>query len=462
MLALGGKPRGLFFVVGMLFLIAVIVAVCIAIFLKTPLKKCQIAFYLTAVIISAAVSIFDFRGAPDFVNNYIIALFSRGVLATGLWAVVMWTGALPNGSKPIKALMPIRGELSIFAALLTLGHNIGFGKTYFVRMFTAPGSMSSQQLAAGMISIIMLLIMLPLTVMSFPKIRKKIKPKTWKNIQRSAYAFYALIYTHVMILNIPFALAGRSGYLLNVAVYSVIFIGYAACRIRKQIVLKKKPEKKAALNFCSAVASVVLCAVLVTVAIPKTNSAKPNSISTSTENSSVETPHNLASGSTVQISSSDTQTISSSSISSPPLPVESILQSTDSESIPESSSTVEPTQSDSQIESTSSSPQISSSKEPEPIPEPEYVYNNGVYTASAFGYDGDISVTITIENDKIISIKADSEESDLWYFDSAVDTVISRIISAQNTAGDAVSGATFSSKGIMSAVADALASAKRQ
>ena len=445
----------------MLFLIAVIVAVCIAIFLKNPLKKCPIAFYLTAVIISAAVAIFDFRGAPDFVNNYIIALFSRGVLATGLWAVVMWTGALPNGSKPIKALIPIRGELSIFAALLTLGHNIGFGKTYFVRMFTAPGSMSSQQLAAGIISIIMLVIMIPLTVMSFSKIRKKFKPKTWKNIQRSAYAFYALIYTHVMILNVPFAIAGRSGYLLNVAVYSVVFIGYAACRIRKQIFLKKKPQNKTAMNFCSAAASVVLCAVIVTVAAPKTNPAKPNNISTSTENSSVETSHNPASGSTVQIISFDTQTISTSGSSSTYLPVE-ISSQTSSESIPEVSSIDDITQSEPQIESTASSSQISSSKEPEPIPEPEYVYNNGVYTASAYGYDGDIIVSVTMENDKIISIKADSEESDLWYFESAVDTVISRIILAQNTEVDAVSGATFSSKGIMSAVADALASAKRQ
>ncbi len=439
----------------MLFFIAVILAVCITIFLKTPLKKCPIAFYLMAVIISAAMSIFDFRGAPDFVNNYIIALFSRGVLATGLWAVVMWTGALPNGSKPIKALMPIRGELSIFAALLTLGHNIGFGKTYFVRMFTAPGSMSSQQLAAGIISIIMLVIMIPLTVMSFPKIRKKFKPKTWKNIQRSAYAFYALIYTHVMILNVPFAIAGRSGYLLNVAVYSVVFIGYAACRIRKQIVLKKKPEKKAVLNFCSAAASMVLCAVIVTVAVPKTNAAKPNNISTSTENSSAETPHSPANGSTTQTSNENSVNPITSS-------VESSLQSAGSESVPESSSTVEFTQSEPQIESSSISSQISSSKQPEPIPEPEYVYNNGVYTASAYGYDGDIIVSVTIENDKIIRIEADSEESDLWYFDSAVDTVISRIISAQNTEVDAVSGATFSSKGIMSAVADALASAKRQ
>lgn len=144
-----------------------------------------------------------------------------------------------------------------------------------------------------------------------------------------------------------------------------------------------------------------------------------------------------------------------------PLPVQSSLQSADSESIPESLSTSEPTQSEPQIESIFSS-QISSPKAPEPFPEPEYIYNNGVYAASSYGYDGNIIVSVTIKNDKMISITADSEESDLWYFDSAADAVIPRIISAQNTDVDAVSGATFSSKGIMPAAANAPASAKRQ
>ena len=468
----------------MLFLIAVILAVCIAIFLKTPLKKCPIAFYLAAAIISAAVAFLDFRSAPDFVNNYIIALFSRGALATGLWAVVMWAGALPNGSKLMKTLMPIRGELSIFAAILTLGHNIGFGKTYFVRMFTAFHSMSAQQLAAGIISIIMLMIMLPLTVLSFPKIRKKFKAKTWKNIQRSAYAFYALIYIHVMILSIPFAFAGRSGYLLNVAVYSVVFISYAAFRIRKQIVLKQKPKAKSMLNFCSAAASVILCAVIISFSFPKSSIPSSKDIETESENTSVSEPQtSFAESSAQQTEPADNSAVQT--ISDEKTEPQSIHSENTSEMISESvsesdeenvteipSAPQQPTYQQTENNAPEviekpleTAPQISETErvtEAETIPEPEYIYNNGVYTASAYGYDGDIFVTITIENDKIISITAYSEESDLWYFDSAADTVIERIIAAQDTDVDAVSGATFSSKGIMSAVAKALESAKRQ
>lgn len=98
--------------------------------------------------------------------------------------------------------------------------------------------------------------------------------------------------------------------------------------------------------------------------------------------------------------------------------------------------------------------------EPEPIPEPVYIYRNGTYTASAFGYDGDVEVTVTIENDVILSIYAQSYESDTWYFDSAQGTVISQILATQSTSVDAYSGATYSSNAIMSAVQKALDTAR--
>lgn len=441
----------------MLFIIAVILAVGIAVLLGKPLKKYSFAFYLTAVLISAAVSVFNFRNVPAFVNNYIIALFSRGALATGLWAVVMWTGAFANGSKPKKALMPIRGELSILAALLTLGHNIGFGRTYFVRMFTAPSSMNGQQLVAGIISIIMLAIMLPLTVISFPKIRRKMKPKLWKRIQRAAYVFYALIYVHVMTLSLPSAIAGRSGYLLTVAAYSFVFIGYAAFRIRNFIIVKRKPKTRKKLNFCTSGAAALLCAAVIFTAFPKSNTEFPANaaeVSDKAESSSENTQLN--------------QPVVSSTYSSTDKPITDNLSSEQSTSAVNSPDIEEPTVSTTVTESIPKSeiepePESSSTQSSEQsIPDEESVYLDGEYTASAFGYDGDITVTVTIKGDKITDIKADSNESDLWYFDTAADTVISRILSEQSTEVDAVTGATFSSKGIMAAVADALQSAKRR
>ena len=110
----------------MLFLISLVIASAFVFLFKKPLKKHPYIFYAVAAVISYIVSAATLRGLPEFVNTYIIGMFSRGVMGTALWAIVMWTGALPNGSKSIKALMPVRGELSIIAAILTLGHNIGF------------------------------------------------------------------------------------------------------------------------------------------------------------------------------------------------------------------------------------------------------------------------------------------------------------------------------------------------
>ena len=89
-----------------------------------------------------------------------------------------------------------------------------------------------------------------------------------------------------------------------------------------------------------------------------------------------------------------------------------------------------------------------------------YVYKNGTYTAKAYGYDGDVEVTITIENDVITNITGNTYESDPWYFDEAYGPVASQILSSQSTDVDSVSGATYSSEAIMSAVAAALDSAR--
>ena len=99
--------------------------------------------------------------------------------------------------------------------------------------------------------------------------------------------------------------------------------------------------------------------------------------------------------------------------------------------------------------------------EPEISPEPQYIYNNGDFSASAFGYDGEVYVTVTIENDVIINISGYSNESDNWYFDSASGQIIPAILNSQNPDVDAYSGATYSSNAIIQAVKKALDSARK-
>lgn len=177
-----------------------------------------------------------------WVGDWVWPIFSRGALASALFILVMWMGALPNGSSAIKTLMPLRGELSILACILTLGHNIAYGKTYFRLLFTRPDRLPANQLSAALCSLVMIVIMLPLFVTSFKRVRRRMNGKSWKKLQRLAYLFYALMYVHVMLLNVPYAMKGRVSYVVNVLVYSAIFLSYAICRLLKHS-LGKTPAR---------------------------------------------------------------------------------------------------------------------------------------------------------------------------------------------------------------------------
>lgn len=476
----------------MLFILSLVLAFAFAFLCKQPLKKQPYIFYALAVIISAVISFANFRGLPPAVNTYVLGLFTRGAFATGLWCVVMWTGAFPNGSKPMKALMPVRGELSIFAALLTFGHNIGFGRTYFVRLFTDAGKMSSAQVTASVLTLIMLAIMIPLTVLSFPKIRKKMKASTWKKIQRTAYIFYALLYIHVMTLFTPMAKLGRDGYFLSIIVYSAVFISYAVCRIRKAYVQSCKREKKTV----NAVPVNVLCSgafVLAMIfpcmnakqAVQNTNIPAGETVKTSVttaalkqnvteEVTTVSGTQTSAAVTTVTgtgttVSGTGTTAVTTT-VSGDQTTVTGETSQTEQseenkeEQKPEEQNNDQPQEEHHQDQPVQETPPPAPEQPEEtPAPEPEiqYVYNNGTYSASAYGYDGDVTVTVTIENDVIISISGSTAEIDDAYFNDAKDYVFNQIMGGTNPNVDAYSGSTYSSKAIMSAVAQCLDQARR-
>ncbi len=81
---------------------------------------------------------------------------------------------------------------------------------------------------------------------------------------------------------------------------------------------------------------------------------------------------------------------------------------------------------------------------------------DGVYSGTGTGFRGAITVSVTVSDGKITDITVVSQQEDREYFDRADDTMISRDLSAQSGDVDTVSGATYSSDGILEAVADAL------
>ncbi len=445
----------------MLFLIALIIAAFVAFCLDKPLKKCPAAFYITAAVLTIASIVIlqsDIRITSRFVRDYVLGIFSRGAMGTAFWALVMWAGAFPNGSAPIKKLMPIRGELSITAAILTFSHIITYGMQYITNLIN--GRTGSDFVITSIVCLVMVLIMTPLTVMSVKKIRKKMNAKTWKKIQRLAYIFYALIYVHILVLFLPKAQKGREGYFLNIIVYSAVFVGYAVMRIRKYYLANKKPEKKLVPNAISA------CAFALPVAFvgifahnTDVKPSEPSIVAEEKAGTFTFSPETTAVTGTAVTTAKDSKKSSETTAvtdkSEKTTTTEAVTTAEKKEKTEKSDSKGE----EHEEEHNSEEPAQEQNEEAQPANEPEvtYKYRNGEYEAEAEGYAGKVHVKLSIENDSITSISAWADDDDPEYFNDAMNTVIPQIGAKVSADGiDACSGATYSSNGIIDAARKAL------
>lgn len=90
----------------------------------------------------------------------------------------------------------------------------------------------------------------------------------------------------------------------------------------------------------------------------------------------------------------------------------------------------------------------------------ETQYKDGTYEGSGTGFrGGTTTVSVEVKEGKVTDISTVSSRDDGRFYNRAFNTVAEEIINSQSTSVDAVSGATFSSRGIMEAVRDALSKA---
>ena len=82
-------------------------------------------------------------------------------------------------------------------------------------------------------------------------------------------------------------------------------------------------------------------------------------------------------------------------------------------------------------------------------------YEDGVYTGSGTGYSGTTTVRVKVEQGQIVSIDvtAHADKNPFW---GRAAGVIDRVLTAQTWKVDVVSGATYSSRGILEAVKNAV------
>ena len=211
---------------------------------KDLIKKYPVIFYLgiyawTGFVVYYYNMGFD-RNFPTWFNEYFMKIFSRVIFATASFMIVMFLGTITKHNDFSKKLMAIRGEMSIMASLLVFSHNIIFGLRYFPILFTNPSSMPQRQLIASIITIFLLLMLIPLFVTSFKTVRRKMKAKSWKNLQKMAYPFFIGIYVHVMVLYS----SNWKENMVGVVIYTLIYLAYIILRLRKRNIKMQKSLAK--------------------------------------------------------------------------------------------------------------------------------------------------------------------------------------------------------------------------
>ena len=211
---------------------AITVVACFV--LREPLRRCPWIFYVLAVAADVVFLAASNGLLPREVWMFMQKAMSKAGVALALFAVVMYIGVFPRDSKVSHWLRPVRAELSITACLLIAGHMAMFLGNYLTAALNG-GSMKSNVLASFVIALVLLVLVIVLGVTSVRAVKRHMKPKVWKGIQRWAYVFFALAYAHVVLMLLPAAMKGGIAAKESIIVYSVVFGVYFVARIIRAV-----------------------------------------------------------------------------------------------------------------------------------------------------------------------------------------------------------------------------------
>ncbi len=374
------------------------------------IKKHAPIWYISLFVI-ALLSMF-IPAAPIWLQQVVTGFITRGTLATAMFIWVMYARILPKGTKTMANFMSLRAPLAIGATFLILLHSTFYLTQYIGRIMNGYG-ITSYEIFAGIFSLVMVFLLAPLTITSFMAIRKKMNPVTWKKLQRFSYLFYGLIYLHVFLLFSRQITKGHTSYGRELAIYTAVFGFYLVRRVALYLEMSNKKAIGVAVTRVgnSLLVTMCVCIFFWSYALNYSNETE-------------------------------------AMISKDVVAEESITSK--NEGVPE---VMGASRSDSIDDGTDSS----SNEENADFTE----YADGEYTGSGMGYNGPITVMVTISDGVIEKVRVISGEDDDPYYTWAIKEIPSAIEKSNSTEVDTVSGATTSSKAIIAAVNDALQKAEK-
>ncbi len=357
------------------------------------IKKYAPAWYIL-LILMGMVSFAIPQDAPRWLQQVVNGYITRGTLATAMFIWVMYARILPKGSKVMTNFMSLRAPLAIGGTLLILAHNSYYTKYYLANILKGR-NVSNYEILAGVCSITLLVILIPLTLTSLVKIRRRMDPKNWKKLQKFSYVFYGLIYLHVFLLFSKKIMEGHADYGRELAIYTAIFGYYLVERVALYMNMARKDKVGKGIVRIGEPLVAFLCACI------------------------FFWPYLIETGdSSLVAAASENASVEASDI-----------------------------------------PEVLGASLDEEIAEETTTYQDGEYTGSGMGYNGPIKVSVEIENGVIAKVKVVSGDDDDPYYTWAIKEIPGAIVKANSTDVDTVSGATTSSKAIISAVEDALKNA---
>ena len=459
----------------MAFIISLIVMCGMVLLFDNAIKKAPAYFYIGAFVLNLiAFIIYKNAALSGFLKNVILAMFTTGYVGIAGFYIVMFTGALNAKGKLIKKLMKIRGELSIISSILMLSHIVIFGPQYIEMAVKNANTINGSLLFSIICGTILLIQTIYLGITSVKAVRRKMKAKTWKNLQRTAYLFYFLMYIHGVTMQANKCKNADFDAVIIIVAYSCLFFTYVIMRVRKYLLSKYKRIDIAILNRFSKIGTsiVSIIAIIVVVSITYVNAANYNvanqkKIERKRQQMELEAMINSDLG---EIAADDNNEVVSEKASSEAVSEEAnteansevssdnvnSIEAKDSKGL-ESAKTSNDSNGD--LASTNNqNSQANSNVEANEAAISRTYKSDGTYSASATveDYFYNITVYVVISNDKVSKVYADiSDASDLDY------EYAERAAGGLSASGmNAVSGATFSSKAIKSAYNAAIAKAK--
>ena len=154
-------------------IISLVITFLLVLLLRKPIKNYPVVFYVLLV----AVDILFLSGVLFGVSREIATIgypyVVRCLVGISLFVIVMYIGALGDGNRIRRMLMPIRGELSVMACILTFGHVINYLRAFLQDIMGGFFGMSAAMVASLAVSAVLIVLLVPLSITSLNSVKSR-------------------------------------------------------------------------------------------------------------------------------------------------------------------------------------------------------------------------------------------------------------------------------------------------